>query len=647
MRQPFFLGMDYYPEQWPKEQWDEDLKLMKEANVTVVRIAEFTWSLMEPEDGRFEFEWLDEIMEKINSYAIKVILGTPTEAPPLWLSLNHPDTLQVDDKGLLRGTGTRRHYCVNSDAYQRYCDRIVTILAERYGEHPGVIGWQIDNEAGCHNAVRCYCSSCEQKFREWLKEKYNTVERLNEAWGNVFWSGMVTDWDQIVLHKNPVYHLNPSYTLDFQRFSSDSWIYFLNRQAEIIRTRSSEQFITHNMTNYAEELDGFKLFDKMDCASVDIYPQPNRTDPYLISMMNDFVYSWKKKRHWVLELASGTSCTPFYKAILPRKGEIRMWAYQAYLHGAEGVVYFRWRKSRYGIEMLGNGLLDHDSKPRRFYHDVKELGTKLDWLSEMLAGSNRQTGVAIVVDYDDYFISLLQKFQIGVDYFDHIFKYYKALRRLGINVVFEKPDADFSQYKMIITPNQYSMTRETADHYKTYVQEGGMIVGVQRMGMKSKTNTMSCETLPGMLTELFGVEIEEYESRGKEDPARIRLSDELGGQCMEVPDWSFILKSNGAHALGVYETYNEGQPAVTSHGYGKGTALFIGAVLEESNVLDLMKWAVHQAGVPYINGIPDGVEVIPFDSMLAVLNLTPERKEWNRSNGTLMMEPYGIQCISE
>jgi beta-galactosidase len=155
INKPFYLGMDYYPEQWPKELWDQDLQMMKDANVSVVRIAEFTWSLMEPEDGEFDFAWLDKMIAKINDYGIKVILGTPTEAPPLWLSLNHPDTLQIDDKGLARGTGTRRYYCVNSQIYQLFCDRIVYRLAERYGKHSGVVGWQIDNEAGCHNAVRC------------------------------------------------------------------------------------------------------------------------------------------------------------------------------------------------------------------------------------------------------------------------------------------------------------------------------------------------------------------------------------------------------------------------------------------------------------------------------------------------------------
>ncbi len=267
------LGVCYYPEHWPQERWATDARLMREAGLDIVRIGEFAWAQMEPEEGRFDWGWLDLAVETLAREQMEIVLGTPTAAPPVWAVQAYPDVLPVDDQGRTLGFGSRRHACPNSPSYLRLTERIVAALAERYGKHPAVTGWQIDNEFGCHNTARCYCPRCAAAFRTWLRARYGDIQTLNEAWGNAFWSQWYRDWEQIGLPMLTPAQLNPSHQLDFYRFASDSWVAYEDLQARLLRAHGDPaKFVTHNFMGNAHDLDYQKLGGPLDLVTWDSYP---------------------------------------------------------------------------------------------------------------------------------------------------------------------------------------------------------------------------------------------------------------------------------------------------------------------------------------------------------------------------------------
>ena len=266
------LGVCYYPEHWPEERWSTDARLMAE-RPGVVRIGEFAWARMEPEEGRFDFAWLDRAVETLAAQGLEVVMGTPTPTPPAWLVHAYPEVLPVDKQGRVRRFGSRRHVCPNSPAYYRLTERIVTAQAERYGRHEAVIGWQIDNEIGCHDTARCYCDQCVSAFRRWLQARYGDLQTLNEAWGTTFWSQWYSDWEQIGAPILGVTEQNLSHVLDYYRFSSDSWVAYEAFQARLIRQHGDPaKFISHNYMGTFPDLDYHKLGEPLDLVTWDSYP---------------------------------------------------------------------------------------------------------------------------------------------------------------------------------------------------------------------------------------------------------------------------------------------------------------------------------------------------------------------------------------
>ncbi len=269
------FGICYYPEQWPENQWELDARLMREAGLEIVRIAEFAWHKMEPAEGRFEWAWLDRAIAILTGAGLKLILGTPTATPPAWLTRTYPEVLRVDSSGRGRDHGTRRHICLNNPTYRQHSGRIVQAMAERYGHHPELIGWQVDNEFGGGGTSRCYCSACAVAFRGWLKVRYGTIEALNEAWGTVFWSQTYDDWTQIRPPSDHIDKPNPSHVLDYYRFSSDSVVSYQQEQIEVLRSLSPDRFITHNFMGLFRDLNQFDLARPLDFITWDNYPTGN------------------------------------------------------------------------------------------------------------------------------------------------------------------------------------------------------------------------------------------------------------------------------------------------------------------------------------------------------------------------------------
>ncbi len=467
------LGTCYYPEHWPRDTWKNDSRRMAEAGLTWVRIGEFAWSRLEPAPDQLEFGWLDDAMEILGQAGLKVVLGTPTATPPRWMLDRHPDMLAVDVEGRPRKFGSRRHYCFSHEGYRQDCARIVTLLADRYGSHPHVAAWQTDNEYGCHDTTISYSDAARVAFRDWLADRYGSIERLNEAWGNVFWSMEYNEFDQIDLPNLTVTEPNPSHALAFRRFSSDQVVTFNRLQAEIIRARSNAP-LAHNYMGRITDFDHYKVAQDLDIASWDSYPlgfledrlgadtAQQRTfarqgDPDFQAFHHDLYRAVGRGRWWVMEQQPGpVNWASYNRAPLP--GMVRLWTWEAFAHGAEVVCYFRWRQAPFAQEQMHAGLLRPDSQEAPAIGEIRSILSELETSPDV---QQAQSPVALIFDYDAEWSWAVQPHGTGLSYFGLVFDTYRGLRRLGLSVDILPPGVrDFDGYRLVVAPGLMHMPED-------------------------------------------------------------------------------------------------------------------------------------------------------------------------------------------
>lgn len=587
----FNLGFDYYPEHWPESMWAEDLQRMRDMGVSCVRIAEYAWSRMEPREGQFEFAWLDRFFDLAGKHGISIILGTPTDGIPPWAWQKYPDVVYMEENGL-RNTMNRRMRCPTSPNLRMLAEKIITRLGERYGKDEQLIGWQLDNEL---MGWMCYCDSCRKAVRDWLRAKYETIENFNRELGMVFWAHEVTDWEQIILPRYKMDKGSPSVRLEVQKAFSDLWVDFMRHQVELIRPLSPGRWITHNLPG----LDGvhFDLFDAtepLDFMSIDSYPRAMLDGRYELALRNDVCHSLQDGPHWFMELQTGTPCTKFYKAPIPREGQLRLWGHQCAAHGAEGVVFFRWRKSPVGQEMFGNGLLDQDSRPRRMFPEIKQLGADFAKLAEAMPAYAVRKEVAIAFDFADRENAGIHAYPMGIDYYAFIERWHRAARDLGLNVHFVRSTDDLTPYAMVLAPTQFTTSPKIAENFANYVRQGGVLVGALRMGWFDEAGKPACKTLPGGMAELFGIEVDEYERVMEPNPNSVRFEGAVGvpnGGSTPCHNWNYILNDLGAKALAKYESdYYAGRTCVSENTVGDGRAIYVGTVLESEALRALLRY---------------------------------------------------------
>ena len=459
------LGTCYYPEHWPEEIWEADARRMAETGLTWIRIGEFAWSRLEPRPGDLHFEWLDRAIETLGRAGLKVVLGTPTATPPRWVVDKHPDMVAVDANSNPRKFGSRRHYCFSHEGFRQESDRIVKLVAERYGNNPHVAAWQTDNEYGCHDTILSYSDAARKAFRVWLKGRYGSIEALNRAWGNVFWSMEYLSFDEIDLPNLTVTEPNPSHTLAFRRFSSDQVVTFNKRQVDIIRAHSSAP-ISHNYMGRVTDFDHFKVGDDLEIATWDSYPLGfledrvgaddahqrafmRQGDPDFQAFHHDLYRAVGKGRWWVMEQQPGpVNWAPHNPAPLP--GMMRLWAWEAYAHGAEAVCYFRWRQAPFAQEQMHAGMLRPDNADAPALLEARKVADELRDAPDVSAP---QASVALIFDYDADFAWTTQPHGKELSYFQLVFDTYKALRKLGLSVdILRGETRDFSGYKIIALP---------------------------------------------------------------------------------------------------------------------------------------------------------------------------------------------------
>ncbi len=493
------LGVCYYPEHWPKDRWKIDAAMMREAGIEFVRIGEFAWSRLEPTAGDLRLDWLAEAIDTLHEAGLKVVLGTPTATPPKWLVDTMPDMLAVDAQGRPRGFGSRRHYCFSHEPYQRECDRIVTLLATRFGEHPAIAAWQTDNEYGCHDTVISYSAAARNAFRRWLSAKYQSIERLNDAWGNVFWSMEYGSFDEIELPNLTVTEANPAHRLDFRRFSSDQVVQFNRLQVEIIRKHSPGRTILHNFMGSVTDFDHYRLCEDLDAASWDSYPlgflerdtadEAHKLkymrvgDPDMQAFHHDLYRACGRGRWWVMEQQPGpVNWAPWNPAPLP--GAARLWAYEAFAAGAEVVSYFRWRQAPFAQEQQHEALLLPDGSPNEAYDVCKTVTAELATLDARV--SLQRADVALVFDYESDWAWSIQPQGKDFRYLDLVLAFYRALRQAGLSIDVVPPTAAAVEgRKLVVMPGLMSPSAELVAALDA--SEGFLLAG-PRSGAKHRTS---------------------------------------------------------------------------------------------------------------------------------------------------------------
>ena len=515
------LGVCYYPEQWAQEHWTTDLDAMRELGIRFVRVGEFAWSRLEPNPGEYRFEWMREILDHAAQRQLSIVLCTPTAAPPKWLVDQMPDMVAVDANGLPRKFGSRRHYCFSHQAYQKECARIVTQLARSFGEHPAVAAWQTDNEYGCHDTVVSYSLSALHGFREWLKSKYRLIDQLNRAWGNVFWSMEYRDFDEIELPNLTVTKPSPTHQLDFMRFSSDQVRIFNRLQVEIIRQYSPGRTILHNFMGRFLDFDHFALSEDLDAAGWDSYPlgflsemkAPDSHkvrylcsgDPDFVGFHHDLYRACGRGRWWVLEQQPGPVNWAAYNPS-PHRGMIRFWTHEAFAHGAEVVSYFRWRQAPFAQEQMHAGLNLPDYQPDQASFESAEVVKELSALS---LGAVAPAKVAIVYDYEAAWTLEIQPQGNNFDYMEVVLRFYRAFRRLGLNIDIISQKSPLDPYRVVAIPSLPILRAEFVESLKRFP---GQILIAPRTGSKTADFHIPQELPPGPLQELIPVAITRVES---------------------------------------------------------------------------------------------------------------------------------------
>lgn len=658
---PIRMGVDYYPEHWDRNMWEQDVKLMHETGIKVVRLGEFAWSVLEPEEGKFDFTWLDDAIDLFHQYGIEVIIGTPTATPPRWLSDQYPDILPIFANEDVFHAGVRGHRCYSSPSLSKYTAIIVTKLAQRYATHPAVIAWQTDNE---FSMLNCHCDVCNEQFRKWVQHKYGSLEVLNQEWGTVVWSGTYSHWTQVTTPLGGSPFQNPSYLLDYARFQWEGVAQFQQMQIDILRQYCPSHVITHNFHSYPQLLDLYQVGEGLDVASFDYYPNPSphkgATAPYSGALSLDLTRGIKRKNFWIMEQLSGSPGCWFPMWRTPQPGFIRAYAWQTIARGADLVVHFRWRSAVAGAEQFWHGLIDHSNVPGRRFNEFAQLCQEVNQLGTQLQGTKLVNEVAILHSFEQAQALHIQPQVEGMEYYENIKHYHRAITKLGIGCDVINWQESLAGYKVIIAPSLYVLNAEAVAKLEKFVADGGRLILTYRTGVKEMNNQCVMAPLPGLLSPLAGIVVEEYDPIGND---RHHIIDQSGHE-YDCEQWADIIQLNTAKAIAWYnDDYYAGKPAVTVNTWGHGKVYYVGTHIEERAWMDRLKQLAEELHIRTYGELPEGVQISvrtgDNGSYLFLLNLSrlqhhielPEHypSVLNPDNGhqgsMYTIAPYGVEIL--
>lgn len=598
------LGSAWYPEQWPESRWNADLALMDAAGMHVVRVGEFAWSSLEPQEGHYTLDWLDRAIKAAGEHHIAVVLGTPTDAPPAWLTSKYPETLRVDETGQRMQHGSRRQFSYTSAKYREFCRKIVEQLARRFGHNPNVIGWQIGNEY----TEDSYDAESRKLWHAWLEWKYGSLEEMNKRWMTAYWSQSYDNWDEVPMGTG---RGNPGLLLDYKRFVTDEWRSFQRNQIDAIRAHADKrQFVTTNLggLGWADRFNRHDVSADLDLISWDTYVGQGHLDPYRIGATHDLVRGWKQRNFWVMEMQPGFVDWAGIANSLDR-GETRALVWEAIGHGADAVLFWQWRAALNGQEQYHGVLVGPDGEPVPFYDEAKQVGADLAATSSAIVGTAPRAQVAILHDYDSRWAIDFHAQSKQYDQIDVLLGYYRPLQTLTQSVDLVDPRAPLGSYKLVVAPSLNVISAELAQHLADYVRHGGHLVLGPRSGMKDEFNALNVQRQPGPLVDALGARVEQFYALLNDAP----ISGEWGNGKATI--WAEYLRPNAPDVrvvmrYGKSNGWLEGRPAAVTRALGTGTISYLGAVLDPELMRATIKAFVKAAGVnaPTLV-VPEGVEV--------------------------------------
>lgn len=625
-----YFGVDYYPEHWvppyagtpenPEACWEEDVQLMAAAGVNVVRMGEFTWGICEPEEGRYDFEWLRRVMDLMGNAGIQVVLGTPTAAPPIWLARKHPEILPINEDGLTLHEGARRAICLNSNVYWDYSKRIVTAMANALGNHPQLIAWQIDNGLGEHGTEQSFNGETRRDWHSWLQAKYETIQRFNDLCGMRHWGQLVGDWNEIPMPmRAPTLH-NPALVMDWRRFCSDTILAFVKMQMDILHEITPNCPVTTNLRALQRRFDHFDVADAVDFVSVDSNAT-NKAKSAEMACELDMLRSLKKNNirtpdgdagFWVIEQKAGQVNWQDVNSLL-RPQVVKLFTYQAISRGASGVLYFRWRQSRIGSEKFYGAVLPHSGrKDSRTYQDIKHLGEELKLLAPALKGTKVVADACILYSHDnEWAMQLPMQPNKFFSLRDHIQLFYNGLHHRNVSINFARPTEDLSKYKLVIAPSLHLMAGGEADLLKLYVQNGGTLVATCNTGLVDEHHMAPDGGFPHDLTDLFGMEVVEFDPLPPGEENHLTFKGAFPTSHMHPAKlWCDIIEPKGCQPLAMFaKDFYAGRAAMTMNTFGLGKAIYLGTTSHQPFYDDLVVWLRQLCNLSPLLKVPDTVEV--------------------------------------
>jgi beta-galactosidase len=598
------LGAAWYPEQWPELRWEADLELMQKVHIHVVRVGEFAWTALEPEEGKYELDWLERAVNLAGKHGIYVILGTPTAGPPIWMESKYPDIMVTDENGQRYAGATRNHYNWCSPRYRQFAREIDERLAQRFGNNPYVIGWQIDNEY----SKMSFDDTTQGQFHAWLQKRYGTIDNLNRAWTTAYDNQTYSSFDEVPLVSGTVDN-NPGLWLDSKRFTSDSLRDYQKVQIEALRKYAPpRQKITTNMMGWYDLYDHYTVAKDLDIVGWDNPQVSGGFDPVRNGAAHDLMRGLKGGDYWVMETTAGPRGGGNASVMLD-KGAMRAVMWHDIGHGADLVSYWQWRDALNGGEQNHGAIVDVDGEPDPIYQEIAQVGREFEKAGPVIRGTTVDAHVAILHSYPGRWTIDWQRMNPAYDAINALMSYYAPLHQLGYSIDIVPPDRNLTKYKLVIAPALNVLTQAEAANLESYVKQGGHLVLGQRSAMKNDYDARWPERQPGPLEGLLGARVEQYTALG--DP--VESEGVWGTAKAQIFAEQLTVQAGDVKVLMKYRaprSWLDWQPAAVARNVGRGSITYVGAWLDVPGMQRAVQWIANDSGAqPDLFAAPAGVEV--------------------------------------
>ncbi len=600
-------GGDYNPEQWPREVWRQDVVLMREAGVSLVSVGIFSWALLETREGVFDFSWLDELLDLLHENDIAVDLGTPTASPPAWFFASHPEARVVTRDGVTMGFGSRGMASHSSPAYREAIVRIADALARRYAQHPAVVLWHVHNEYGVP-VGEDYSEQSVRAFRNWLRERYGSLDGLNAAWGTAFWGQHYTEWEHVGAPAAAPSVVNPAQRLDFARFTDHQLRECFIAEREAIRAHATQPITTNFMANQSWGTDLWAWAREVDIVSDDHYLWAADPEGEIgLAIAADLSRSLAGGEPWILMEHSTSAVNWQPRNIAKRPGEMARNSLAHLARGADAILFFQWRAGRAGAEKFHSAMLPHAGTRSRVWREVVELGQGLGRLAE-LQGSRVRADVAVLWDFESFWAQGLEwRPSVDVDYAERVRAYYERLWRDGVTVDFAHPSQDLSGYRLVVAPAQYLLSVDDAERLNRYVEQGGTLVVSFFSAVVDEHDAVHEGGFAAPLHPALGVRVEEHLPLREGEKAAV---DWRGERRLSADVWQEDLDPGNAEVVATYaEGPAAGGAAITRNRHGSGTGWYVSTRLSSTDLASVLDAVYDDAGIVPPRH-PDGLEVV-------------------------------------